>query len=88
MRTDVVVLLAPAFDQHFRFLERVEKLALEQLVLQLAIEAFDVAVLPGRARFDVERLDADLLEPVADGVRCKLRAVVAADVGGHAAVHK
>jgi hypothetical protein len=41
-----VVVLAPLFDQHLGFLERVEHLAVQQLVAELAVEGFDVAVLP------------------------------------------
>jgi len=57
---------APALDQDDRFLQRVEDLPVEQLVPQLAVEALIVAVLPWRARLDVEGLHTDPTEPVAD----------------------
>jgi hypothetical protein len=36
---------APLLDQHLGFPDRVEHLAVQQLVAQLAVEAFHVAVL-------------------------------------------
>ncbi len=44
VRADVVVLVPPAFDQHSGLLERVEDLAVEQLVSELADQRLDVAV--------------------------------------------
>ena len=38
MRSDLVVLLAPPLDQYLRFLERVEDLAVQELVAKLAVE--------------------------------------------------
>jgi hypothetical protein len=53
---DGVVVLAPAFGQHSQFFDRVEDLAVEELISELGVEALAVAVLPGRAGFDVQRL--------------------------------
>jgi hypothetical protein len=47
-----VVKLAPTFDQDFRFGTTAEPFAVEQFVTQLAVEAFDKAVLPGTAWCD------------------------------------
>jgi hypothetical protein len=46
MRADCGVVLAPAFDQDLGLPERVEDLAVEQLVPELGVEAFDIAILP------------------------------------------
>jgi hypothetical protein len=48
----VVVLTPPLFDQDLCLLERVEELAVQEFVAQLAVEGFDGAVLPTAARFD------------------------------------
>ena len=50
MRPDRVVVLAPVLDQRFGLLEGVEDLAVEQLMPELPVEAFVVAVLPGAPR--------------------------------------
>ena len=49
----LVVFTTKHLDHDLRLLERVEDLAVEQLVSELAVEALDVAVLPGTARLDV-----------------------------------
>lgn len=56
---------APTFGQHAQFFDRVEEFAIEELVAQFGVEAFAVAVLPGRAGFDVECLCACVSEPFA-----------------------
>jgi hypothetical protein len=48
--------VSPSFHHDLCFLEGVEDFAVERFVAQLAIEAFAIAVLPGTARLDVERL--------------------------------
>ena len=47
MWPDRIVVAPPLLDQHFGLLQRVEDLAVEQLVPELAVEALVVAVLPG-----------------------------------------
>ena len=46
MRADGVVVLPPTLDEHLGFEHGVEQLAVEQFVTKLAVETFDVAVLP------------------------------------------
>ena len=75
-----VVFLPPSFNQYLRLRQRVEDLAVEQLVSQLAIKRFDVAVLPRAARLDIQRLYAKFVQPGSNGRGRKLRAVIAADV--------
>src|SRR4051794_7109264 len=52
MRPDLVVSRAPSFDQRHCLLQAVEDLEVQQLVPELAVEAFAVAVFPGTARLD------------------------------------
>src|ERR1700757_29386 len=54
VRSGGVVADAPAFGQHTQFLDRVEEFSVEELIAQLAVERFAVAVLPRRAGFDVQ----------------------------------
>jgi hypothetical protein len=53
MRPSLVVKLPPLLDQHLGFGAAAEPFAVRQLVMQLAVEAFDEPVLPwatGRRR--------------------------------------
>lgn len=77
-----VVVTPPRLDQHPGFSEGVENLAVQQLIPQRAVEALVVAVLPWRARGDVERLHADLPEPGLDGGGDELTAIVRPDMRG------
>ena len=45
MGSDGVVVVAPLFDEDLGFLEAAEDFGIEQLVPQLAVEAFAIAVL-------------------------------------------
>ena len=47
MGSSFVVVAPPVFNQHLSFCQRVEDLAVEQFIPHLAIEALDVAILPG-----------------------------------------
>src|SRR5580698_11412012 len=64
VRSDRVVVNPPAFSQHAQFFHRVEDLTVEELVPELGVEALAVAVLPGRAGFDVQRLCSCLCKPL------------------------
>ena len=48
---------SPLFDDNSRFKQAAEDFPVEQLVAQFVVEAFDVAVFPGRSRFDIDRFD-------------------------------
>lgn len=63
MRPHRIVVLAPLFDQCPGLFQRAEYLAIEQLVSELAIEAFIVSILPRTSWFDEEGLYADPLKP-------------------------
>ena len=63
MRPHGIVVLAPLFDQCLRLFQRAENFTIEQLISELAIEAFIVPVLPWASWFDEERLHADPFKP-------------------------
>jgi hypothetical protein len=83
-----VVVESPPFDQDLCLKQGVEDLAVQELISELAVERLDVAVFPGRARLDEEGVDADASKPFTHRCRREFRAVVGADVGGHAAHDK
>ena len=74
------VLPPPAFDQDLCFRQRKEDLPVQQLIAQLPIERFHIAVLPRTAGLDEQRLDGQGVEPQAHELRRKLGTVVGADV--------
>ena len=56
VRSDGVVVDAPAFGQHPQLFYRVEDLAVEELISEFRVKALSVAVLPRRTGLDVQRL--------------------------------
>lgn len=76
-----VVVSPPLSDEDLRLSEAVENFAVEQLVAGPGIEAFAVAVLPGRPRLYVGGSGACGGNPVPDGLRHELRTVVGPNVG-------
>jgi hypothetical protein len=80
VRPDGVVVLAPLLDEDLGLLEAAEDFTVEQFVPQPAVEAFAIAVLPGAARLDVERLGAHTRKPATHDLGRHLRAVVGTDV--------
>ena len=58
--SDRIVVVAPLTDDDLGFFQAVEDLTVQQLVTQLAVEAFAVAVLLRTTRFNVERLGAHI----------------------------
>jgi hypothetical protein len=55
VRSDGVVVDAPAFSQHAKLFDGVEDFSIEELVSEFGVERFPVAVLPRRAGFDIQR---------------------------------
>ena len=84
MRPVGVVVVDPAGEHDPGLGERVELLAVKELLTEGGVERFDEAVLPGRAGVDVQGLDAAQGEAVADGPGDELRTVVRPDVLGGA----
>jgi hypothetical protein len=62
-----------------------EDLAVEQLVAEPCVEAFDVAIFARGSRLDVSRLGPDSFDPLSDLDGDDLRAVVRPDVRRRAA---
>jgi hypothetical protein len=65
---------APAIGQHRKLLDGVEGLRIEELIPELRVEAFTVAVL-WRAGFEVQRFCARICKPFAQAFRDELRPV-------------
>src|SRR5665213_2282792 len=79
--------MAPLADDDLGFLQAVEDLTVEQLVAQLAVEAFTIAVLPRTARRDVEGLSTDARQPLPHDLGRHLGGVIGSDVLRNAAGH-
>ena len=84
MRPNCIVVTAPTLNDDLGFLQRVEYLAIEEFVTQAGIEALDVTVFPGAARFDVGRLRPDCADPVLHRLGDELWTVVRPDMAGYA----
>ena len=65
MRPYRIVMLTPLFDPYPSLFHRAENFPIEQLVSELAVEAFIVPVLLRTAGFDEEGLHADPLKPIS-----------------------
>ena len=71
---------SPCLNEDLCFSKRVEDLGIEQLVSELAVEAFIVAILPWASWLDEERFNANLRQPFPYGYCRELRPIVRADV--------
>src|ERR1044072_917303 len=80
MRAHRVVVPSPALDDDLRLAQRVEDLAIEQLVAQPGIERLHVPVLPRRAGFDIGGLGAEGRDPGPHRPGHELWSGVGADV--------
>ena len=74
-----VVVLAEVFDDDARFGEGPELFAVEALIAEATVEAFDEPISPRAGRGDVNGLDVLLRQPLLEFLRDKLRAIVGAD---------
>ena len=77
-------MLTPLLDQCLGLFHRAENLPVEQLVSELAVEAFIVPVLPWATWLDKEGLHADPFKPFAKGYCDKLWTIVGSDIARHA----
>lgn len=80
MRPDRVVVLTPLLDHDRGLCQRVEYLAVQQFIAQLAIEGLNVAVLPGATGLDVGGLGSDRGNPFPQVHRNELRTIVGPNV--------
>jgi len=79
MRPKVIVFDSPVFEDHPGFRQPPELFAIQAFFPEPAMEAFNVPVLPRASRFEVQRLDAGLLERSLQRAFDELRAIVATD---------
>ena len=76
-----VVILVTIFTNDYPGLEEAAKeFAVEALVPDLIVEAFNIGIFPRATGFDVDTADGAFLEPVFDAVSNELGAVVATDM--------
>ncbi len=68
MATMSAVLPSQLLDQDFGFLQCVEDLRIQELITELAVEAFAVPILPWTAGLDLEWLHIQPIEPVPYGL--------------------
>src|SRR5215469_13017100 len=85
MRANRVVMTSPALDDDLGFAQRVKDLAVEQLIAQTGIEAFNEAILPRAAGGDVCRLCADRGDQLPHCRGEELRPIIGAKVSGRVA---
>ena len=74
-----IIVAPPFFDDDLGFAQRVEDLAVQQLVAEPAVEALTIAVLPGAARFDKCGLGAHGIDPFPDGLGDELGPIIRSD---------
>lgn len=80
MRPNSIVLLAERFDQGLRIQSVLEPLHRQALVPELAIEGLIRSVLPRFAGIDGDGFNVSRVQPVENGTRDELGAVVRAQV--------
>ncbi len=85
MRPDGIVLASPGFGQNLCLLQCIKYLAVEELIAQAGVEAFNRAVLPRAAWRDISRLSANGSDPRLDRLGDELRPVIRPDMCRHAA---
>ena len=76
MRTLLVEVAPPGLDDDLRFGARPEPFERQTLIAELAVEAFRCPVLPGLAGIDQRCLDALVGDPLQEGARDELGAIV------------
>ena len=84
MRSLLIVRPSETLDLDAGFGDRGERLHVQALIAQPAIEALRNGVLPGTSGIDIERRCLLKREPSLDGMGDDLWAIVAAQIGGRA----
>ena len=64
MWSSSIVMAPPIFDQDLGLSQGVEDLPVQQFIAHLAIEALDVAVLPGTAALNEQGFHTQLAQPL------------------------
>ncbi len=76
MRTLLVIVLPPTFDDYFRFPQIIEPFHVQAFIAQSAVEAFSFGILPRATRFDIKRANLFLAEPIPYTTCDELRPIV------------
>lgn len=80
MRTNLVIVSSPSFDDDPSFQQSEEDLAIQKLVPHLAVEGLTVSILPWTSGLNVERLYANIFEPFSQFSCNELWTVVRANM--------
>lgn len=78
MRTPMIVLLPPLFSDNLCLMTVSENPAVETVSSKCSVETLDKRILPGTAGLDVQGLARLVLQPLLQGIRNELRAIIAA----------
>ena len=73
-----IVFLPPIFDDASSFLQSVEQISIQAFLSKLADKAFNIGILPGTARGDVDRLATLLCQPVLHPAGDQFRSIITA----------
>jgi len=82
---DRVVVNPPLLDEYLRLSKCIEVFSVQQLIAQLAVEGFTVAILPGTTGRNVDVPCTESTQPITQFLRDHLRAVIRTDVLGDTA---
>lgn len=80
MRPNGVVVPAPTLDDDLGLAQRVEDLAVKELIAQARVEALDEPVLPWAALGDVSGLCTNGVNPLLHRLGDELRAIIGTDM--------
>ena len=76
----MIVLLPPLFSDNLRLMTIGENPAVETVSSKCSVETLDKRILPRTVRLDVQPLARLVLQPLLQGIRNELRAIVAAHI--------
>jgi len=88
VRPEGIIFPPPFFNQHLGLFQGIEDLTVEPFITEFAIEALDVTVFPRAARFNKERLNIKVFEPLANNSGRELGTVIRADMLRRAMLNK
>src|SRR5579884_4328423 len=74
--THLVVIDSPLFDGFPGIVQRQEPVQVQAFLAELAVEAFNIAILHRPSRRDEGQLDLIVVSPLGERFRCELSAIV------------
>ncbi len=80
MRPQAIIFFSEVFNDHAGFCQCPEQFTVQAFITELTVEAFDKAVLPRAARFDIDGFYFIVLKPLLKLLGDNLRSVVRANV--------